>query len=102
MRAAPGELIYTNLLTPPRLVHVDGAQVVGRWSAPWIPGWQKRWGLVLKIDQAATPGKAHIVVREARSPPIVGGRIISILGLFGLLANAAVIARAGRRRRQAR
>ena len=100
--AAPGELIYTSLLTPPRLIDVEGAQVIGRWSAPWFSDWQKRWGLVLKIDQDATPGKAHLVIREANSLPIIGGRIISILGLLGLLANAVVIARAGGRRRRAR
>ena len=102
IRAAPGELIYTSLLTPPRLIDVKGAQVIGRWSAPWYLGWQKRWGLVLKIDQNATPGKAHLVIREANSLPIIGGRIVSILGLLGLLANAALIARTGRRRRRAR
>jgi hypothetical protein len=102
IRAAPGELVYTSVLTPPRLVHVEGAQIVGRWAAPWFSDWQKRWGLVLKVNQDATPGKAHVVIREARSLPIVGGRIISILGLLGLLANAAVIARAGWHRRRAR
>ncbi len=99
IRAVPGELVYTNVLTPPRLIDVEGAQVVGRWSAPWLPGWQKRWGLILKVDQDATAGKAHIVIREAGSLPIVGGRIISILGLLGLVANAAVIARGSWRRR---
>ena len=99
--AAPGELIYTNVLTPSRMLHVEGAQVVGRWSQPWWSGWQKHWALVLKIDQDATPGKAHLVIREARTVPIVGGRIISILGLLGLVANGAVIARAGWHRRRA-
>jgi hypothetical protein len=102
IRAVPGELVYTDLLTPARLIHVDGAHVIGRWSAPWLPGWQKRWGLVLKINQDATPGKAHIVIRQAHSAPIIGGRIISILGLLGLLANATVIARRGWHRRRAR
>ena len=102
IRAAPGEFIYTSLLTPPRLIDVKGAQVIGRWSAPWFPGWQERWGLVLQVDEDATAGKAHIVIGQARSLPIVGGRIISILGLLGLLANAVVIALAGWRRRRAR
>ncbi len=102
VRAAPGDLIYTNLVTPSRLVHVEGAQVVGRWPAPpLIPGWQNRWALVLQVNSDATPGKAHLVIREARSLPIVGGRIISILGLLGLAANAAVMGRAGWRRRRA-
>ena len=100
--ARPGELVYTNVLTPSRMLHVEGAKVVGRWSQPWWSGWQEHWALVLKIDEDATPGKAHIVIGQARSLPIVGGRIISILGLLGLLANAALIARAGRHHRQAR
>jgi hypothetical protein len=99
--AKPGELIYTNVLTPPQLLHVEGARIVGRWSVPSYRDWQDRWGLVLKINQAATPGKAHIVIREARSAPIVGGRIISILGLLGLGANAVVMVGAGWRRRRA-
>ena len=102
LRAAPGALIYTSLLTPSRMLHIEGAHVVGRWSAPWFPDWQKRWGLVLKINEDATPGKAHLVIRQARTLPIVSGRIISILGLLGLLANAAVIARVGRHQRRAR
>jgi hypothetical protein len=102
VRAAPGELIYTNVLTPARMLHVEGAKVVGRWSAPWFADWQDRWALVLKVDQDATPGKAHLVIREARTLPIVGGRIISVLGLLGLAASAAVLARAGWRRRRAR
>jgi hypothetical protein len=100
VRARPGELVYTNVLTPSRLVDVEGAQVVGRWAPPWFPDWQERWALVLKVDHDATPGKAHIAIREARSLPIVGGRIISVLGLLGLVANAAVIARAGWRRQR--
>jgi hypothetical protein len=99
--ASPGELIYTNVLTPTRLLHVEGAQIVGRWSVPWYRDWQDRWGLVLKINQDATPGKAHIVIRQANSLPIVGGKIISVLGLLGLAATAAVMGRAARRRRQA-
>jgi hypothetical protein len=100
VRAVPGEILYTNLLTPSRMVHIEGAQVVGRWSPPWFPGWQHRWALVVKVNQDATPGKAHLVIREARTLPIVGGRIISVLGLLGLVANAAVIVRAGWRRRR--
>jgi hypothetical protein len=102
LRADPGALIYTSLLTPSRMLHIDGAHIVGRWSAPWFSDWQKRWGLVLKINEDATPGKAHIVIREARTLPIVSGQIISIFGLLGLVANAAVIARAGWLRRRAR
>jgi hypothetical protein len=101
--AVPGEVIYTNLLTPAKMLDVRGARIVGKWPAPGsFHNWQTRWAVVLQVDRdAATPGKAHVVIREARSLPIVGGRIISILGLLGLAANAAVIARAAWRRRRA-
>ena len=64
------------------------------------PGWQGRWSVALQVDDDATPGEAHITVRGARTLPIVGGRILSALGLLGLAAIAAVIARAGLRRRR--
>jgi hypothetical protein len=99
--ALPGDVIYTDLMTLPQMVDVEGARVVGRWPAPpRSGGWQLRWYLALRIDDDAVPGNAHIVVTEARSLPIVGGRIISILGLLGLAANAAVIAQAAVRRRR--
>jgi hypothetical protein len=101
--AAPGDVLYTSLLTPARMLDVQGARVIGRWAGqPSGPGWQVRWGLVLQVDPDATPGKAHIVIREARSLPIVGGQIISLFGLLGLAAIAAVIASAARRRQRAR
>jgi hypothetical protein len=101
--AGPGEIIYTNLMTPSKLLDIQGARVIGRWPASSIVvGWQPRWGLVLQVDRDAPAGNAPIVIRQARSLPVVGGRIISLLGLLGLAANAAVIARAAFRRRQAR
>jgi hypothetical protein len=101
--AVPGDVVYTSLLTPARMLDIQGARVIGRWAGqPSGPGWQVRWGLVLQIDRAATPGKAHIVIREARSLPILGGRIISLFGLLGLAANAVIIASAARRRRRTR
>jgi hypothetical protein len=103
VRANPGDLLYINVMTPPGLIDVQGARVVKRRAEPPVrPSWKPRWYLVLRIDADATPGQAEIVIRQARSLPIVGGRIISILGLLGLAVNAAVIALAARRRRQAR
>jgi hypothetical protein len=100
--AQPGDVVYTDLMSLPQMVDVQGARVIGGWALPPLQrNWQGRWSLVLQIDEDATPGKAHLVVREARTLPIVGGRIISILGLLGLTTVAGVIARAGvlRRRR---
>jgi hypothetical protein len=101
VKARPGEVIYTDIMTSPQLVDIDGARVIGRWAAaPAGPAVQPRWYLALRIDDDATPGKARITVHEARSLPIVGGRIISTLGLLGLAANAVVIALAALRRRR--
>jgi hypothetical protein len=101
--AKPGEVIYTNLMTPPQMISVQGASVVGRWAAPPLtPGWQRRWQLALQIDQNAKSGQAHLVIRETQTLPIVGGKILSIFGLLGLAANAVAIGRATRRRRRLR
>jgi hypothetical protein len=101
--ARPGELVSTNLMTPSRMIDVQGARpVLRRATIPSYRNWRPVWYVMLKFDADATPGRAHIVIQEARSLPIVGGKIISLLGLLGLAANAAVIARAARRRRQAR
>jgi hypothetical protein len=101
-RARPRDIIYLDLMAISQMIDVQGARVVGRWPAePYNPGWQLRWFLALQINDDATPGRAHVVIREARTLPIVSGRIISILGLLGLAANAAVIARGHRRRREA-
>jgi hypothetical protein len=100
IRARPGDIVHLNLMAISRMIDVQGARVVGRWMAPpYGSGWQPRWYLALQIDEDATPGRAHVVIREARTLPIVGGRIISIIGLLGLAANGAVIARGHRRRR---
>jgi hypothetical protein len=101
--AKPGDVFYTNIMTPSQMIDVHGARVVGRWAAPPLnPGWQRRWQLALQIDENATPGQAHLVIREAQTLPIVGGKILSVLGLLGLAANAVVIGRASRRRRRRR
>jgi hypothetical protein len=99
IRARPREIVYIDVMAISQMIDVQGARVIGRWSAnPHGPDWQLLWFLALQIDDDATPGAAHITIREARTLPIVGGRIISVLGLLGLAANAAVIVRDRRRR----
>jgi hypothetical protein len=101
VRAAPDEVIYTNLMAPSRLLDVQGARVIGRWPGPAAgPGWQSRWALVLQLNHDAKPGKAHIVVREARTLPIVPGRIISLFGLLALGAIGVALSASAMRRRR--
>ena len=103
VNARPGQVVSIDLMTLPQLVDIDGARVAGRWAVPpGGPGRQPRWYLALRVDDDAVPGKARITVRAARSLPIVGGRIISALGLLGLAASAAVIVRSSVRRRRER
>jgi hypothetical protein len=101
VRAAPGDLLFTTLMTPSRMLHVEGAKVVGRWPGPPAdPGWQTRWALVLQVADDAQPGNTRIVIEQAHSLPIVAGRIISLLGLTTLaVIGASLLAGAVRRRR---
>jgi hypothetical protein len=96
----PREVVYFDVMAISRMVDIQGARVVGRWAVPTRPDWQPRWYLALQIDDDAQPNRARIVIREARTLPIVGGRVITLLGFLGLAANAVVIVR-GRLRRPA-
>jgi hypothetical protein len=99
--ASPGQTLLTNVMSSAQMIDIVGAHVVGRWaSPPRQPGWQVRWYLAVRVDDDAILGQARIVVRQARTLPIIGGRVISVLGLLGLAANAALIARAALRRRR--
>jgi hypothetical protein len=54
---------------------------------------------VLQVDRTAEPGAATITLRAAHPPAVTVGRLLSLLGLLGLLANAAVPAVRGGWRR---
>jgi hypothetical protein len=95
--ARPGELLYTDVMVPAEMIDVQGARVVGRWvGPPWKPGWQRCSYLVLQVDADGRPGQRRIVIRQAQTVPIVGGKILTFLGLLGLAANGVVIVRARR------
>lgn len=88
--ARPGSYVLTNLMAPTSMVHVTGAVVAGRWAQPpSAAGWQPRWHLVLEIPADAEGTSHTVVIRAARTTPIVVGEIVSILGLLGLAAIAA-------------
>jgi hypothetical protein len=98
----PGNVVYANILGSPDLLQIHGARVIGRWPGPGpSSSWQRRWSLALRVDDDAEPGNVRIVIAEARSLPIRAGRVISLLGLAGLLAVAGTIAGGAWRRRRA-
>jgi hypothetical protein len=98
VQEGPGDMFLTNVLSPKAMLEVEGARIVGVWEAPPAsPTWQKPRFLVLQIDPGARGDSHTIVVRTARTAPIVAGRVVSLLGLLGLAAVAAFTWRARRR-----
>jgi hypothetical protein len=98
-----GDVVLTNLLVPAEMLQVKGAHVVGRWAAAGAqPGWPPRWNLAIQIDDAGVDGQAHVVISEARTWPIVAGKVLSLLGVLGLVAVAVLTGRrsAGSRTRR--
>jgi hypothetical protein len=92
VNADEGQLAATNLVTMPELVQLTGAHIVGIVDGGWA---------VVKIDRGRVPGKATIKVTQY-SPPVVRiGRLLSLLGLGGLVA-VVVTAGVGTWRRRAR
>lgn len=92
VKGSAGTVFLINVMAPVSLVHVSGANVIGRWVAPpAASGWQQRWYLALQIPPDATGQRHTITISGARTFPIVAGRIISILGLLGLAAIAALL-----------
>ena len=100
----PGTMVATNLMGPPDLLKVEGARIVARWPVHDKAGWQTRWFLVLELGEDADGAQQLVTVEPARTLPIVAGRVVSVLGLLGLLGLAVVIAlrRAPPRRRSPR
>jgi hypothetical protein len=89
--AGPGSYVRSNLSASPQFVDVDGAHIVANTIDD---------GAILQIDADATPGVQTITASEAHPWPVRLGRVLSLLGLLGLAANAAVVARRSWRRRR--
>jgi hypothetical protein len=87
--AVPGDRVPTNFAGMPELVRVDGARIVGRHVSGRA---------VMQIAQDATPGAATVTIRAASPWPVALGRVLSVLGLLGLLANGVALVLARRRR----
>ncbi len=92
----PGQIIDTNLMVMPALVHIDGARLIGDHIVRRGDTVQRR--AVLRVDADAVPGAAKITVSGARPWPVVVGQVLSLLGVLGLAAN--VLLRRLRRRSQ--
>jgi hypothetical protein len=91
VNAQPGEFVSSNLKVSPQLVHIAGASIVAR---------SELGEAFLEIDANAKPGAAHIVVTTAHPWPVVLGRILTLLGLLGLVAiGATLLLRETQRRR---
>ncbi|MCW3003029.1 MAG: hypothetical protein JWQ20_2327 [Conexibacter sp.] len=93
----PGQVVDTNLMVMPELIHVEGAQILGNRTT--VERQRVTRHAILRIDPDATPGLATITVTAAHPWPVTVGRLLSLLGLLGLLAHAAVPAVRGGWRR---
>jgi hypothetical protein len=80
--AQPGEFVSSNLKVSPHLVHIEGASIVARSDFG---------NAFLEIAPTAEPGAARIVVTTAHPWPVVLGRILTLLGLLGLVAIGAAL-----------
>jgi F0F1-type ATP synthase assembly protein I len=83
LSSTTGQQIMTNLMIMPPLVTIDGARLVGHSSDGYA---------VLEVTDTTTPGSSTITVTAAHPWPVTLGRVLSIVGLAGLLANAIAIA----------
>jgi len=75
---------HTNIATSERLLDVDGIDVLGRDADGFLVARRTR-------DQGAT-GPVELSITAASSGPIVAGRVITVLALFGLVALFVMLA----------
>ena len=90
MTAKPGDRLQTNIMTMPQLVQLDGARIVAR---------QGLGNAVIQVSKDVKPGRVVLTLRAAHPWPVVGGTILSLVGLAGLALNGVAIAMGARRRR---
>jgi hypothetical protein len=93
VNAAPGDYVRTNIVTLPKLVTLEGGRFVGR---------EPTGQAFVQLGSDAVPGAAKLTIRAARPWPVVGGWVLTLLGLAGLAANAVVVGRRSRARRRTR
>jgi hypothetical protein len=102
VHVAPHQLVYSNIAAGPELVHITGAKIVGR---------DPEGNDVLEIGPSTGRSEGHakavptevIAVSQARSLPIVLGRLLSLAGIIFLVAvNVTLAARRQLERRASR
>jgi hypothetical protein len=82
--AQPGEFIASNLKVSNPLIKVEGAKIVARDQAG---------NAFLEVAGDAKPGAAKITVTEAHPFPVVAGRLVTLVGLLGLVSVGVVLFR---------
>jgi hypothetical protein len=85
-----GQLLVTNVVVMPPLLKITGADFLGH----------NRLNLSVFRLTSSPNGIATITVEAAHPWPVVLGRVLSLVGVLGLLGNAGASAFARRRRRR--
>jgi uncharacterized membrane protein len=81
---SPGEVVRSNIVTMPQLVHLEGARILGREGTGQA---------ILELAPNVTPNAAKLSISAAHPWPVTLGRLLSALGLLGIIFNAASVIR---------
>ncbi|WP_445151447.1 hypothetical protein [Baekduia sp. Peel2402] len=84
VKALPGQVVLSNIVTMPQLVHLQGARFIGRESTGHA---------VLKLAPDVVPNAASVTISAAHPWPVTLGRVLSGLGLLGVAFNLARLVR---------
>jgi hypothetical protein len=87
--AQPGEFIASNLKVSNPLIKVEGATIVARDQAG---------NAFLEVADDAKPGAAKITVTATHPFPVKAGRVVTLVGLLGLISVGVVLFRRRRMR----
>lgn len=82
--AQPGEYVWSNLKVSNPLIEVEGATIAAR---------DANGNAFLEVDDDAKPGAAKITVTAAEPFPVKAGRLVTLVGLLGLISVGVVLLR---------
>lgn len=77
VNAQPGEYVWSNLKVSNPLIKVEGASIAAR---------DANGNAFLEVDDNAKPGAVKITVTAAQPFPVKAGRLVTLVGLLGLLS----------------